>query len=128
MRKWSFVAVLLLVAVAAVGAQQTGFSRTVLQQVDISAPGREAVTARAEFSAVGASVGRHTHFGEEVGYVQEGTLTIEIDGVTKTVKAGEAFIIPNGKPHNATNAGPGKASIVVTYIVQEGKPLATPVK
>ena len=42
--------------------------------------------------------------------------------------AGEAFIIPNGKPHNATNAGPGMASIVVTYIVEKGKPLATPVK
>lgn len=128
MRKWTFVAGLSLVAVAALGAQQTGFSRTVLQQVDISAPGREAVTARAEFSAVGASVGRHTHFGEEVGYVQEGTLTIEIDGATKTVKAGEAFSIPNGRPHNSTNAGPGKASIVVTYIVEKGKPLATPVK
>jgi quercetin dioxygenase-like cupin family protein len=126
MQKWSFIAVLSCVAVAGVGAQPTGFTRTVLQQVDISAPGREAVTARAEFHAVGASVGRHTHFGEEIGYVQEGTLAIEIDGVTRTVKAGDAFIIPNGKPHNATNAGPGKASIVVTYIVEKGKPLATP--
>lgn len=128
MTKWSFVAILTLVCAGAVGAQQAGFTRTLLQQADISAPGREAVTARAEFHAPGASVGRHTHFGEEIGYVQEGTLTIEIDGVTKTVKAGEAFIIPNGKPHNATNTGTGKASIVVTYIVEKGKPLATPVK
>ena len=128
MSKSSFVAVLLFVAVAAAGAQQSGFTRTLLQQVDISAPGREAVTARAEFTAPGASVGRHTHFGEEIGYVQEGTLSVEIDGVTKTVNAGEAFIIPNGKPHNATNAGAGRASIVVTYIVEKGKPLATPVR
>lgn len=128
MSKPSCAAVLLIGTVAAAAAQQSGFTRTLLQQVDISAAGREAVTARAEFSVPGASVGRHTHFGEEVGYVQEGTLTIEIDGVTKTVKAGEAFIIPNGKPHNATNAGPGRASIVVTYIVEKGKPLATPVK
>lgn len=128
MAKWSIVAVLTFVGAGALAAQQAGFTRTVLQQADISAPGREAVTARAEFQAPGASVGRHTHFGEEIGYVQEGTLTIEIDGATKTVKAGEAFIIPNGKPHNATNAGPGKASIVVTYIVEKGKPLATPVK
>lgn len=93
MSKSSFVAVLLFGAVAAVGAQQTGFTRTMLQQADISAPGREAVTARAEFHAPGASVGRHTHFGEEIGYVIEGTLSVEIDGVT--VKAGEAFIVPN---------------------------------
>ncbi len=109
-------------------AQQTGFTRTVLQQVEISAPGREAITARAEFAAVGAAVGRHTHFGEEIGYVSEGAVSIEIDGTTKMVKAGEAFIIPNGKPHNATNAGPGKAVLVITYVVEKGKPLATPVK
>ena len=46
----------------------------------------------------------------------------------KVVKAGEAFIIPAGKPHNATNAGPGTASLVITYVVEKGKPLATPVK
>lgn len=109
-------------------AQQTGFTRTVLQQVEISAPGREAITARAEFATVGASVGRHTHFGEEIGYVSEGAVSVEIDGTTKMVKAGEAFIIPNGKPHNATNAGPGKAVLVITYVVEKGKPLATPVK
>ena len=127
MKKSSFVGVLLLGAVAAAGAQQAGFTRSVLQQVDLSIPGREAITARAEFQA-GGSVGRHTHFGEEIGYVASGAVTVEIDGVTKVVKAGEAFIIPAGKPHNATNAGPGTASLVITYVVEKGKPLATPVK
>lgn len=115
-------------ATAIVTAQAQGFTRTVLQQVDLSTPGKEAVTARAEFTAPGASVGRHTHFGEEIGYIIEGSLTVEIDGVSKTLKAGEAFAIPAGKPHNATNAGSGKAVIVATYIVDKGKPLATPVK
>lgn len=127
MKKSSFVGVLLLGAVAVVGAQQAGFTRSVLQQVDLSIPGREAITARAEFQP-GGSVGRHTHFGEEIGYVAGGAVTVEIDGVTKVVKAGEAFIIPAGKPHNATNAGPGTASLVITYVVEKGKPLATPVK
>lgn len=121
-------AVLLALAAGVALAQQAGFTRTVLQQVEISAPGREAITARAEFATVGAAVGRHTHFGEEIGYVSEGAVSIEIDGTTKMVKAGEAFIIPNGKPHNATNAGPGKAVLVITYVVEKGKPLATPVK
>ena len=127
MKKSSFVGVLLLGAVAAAGAQQAGFTRSVLQQVDLSIPGREAITARAEFQP-GGSVGRHTHFGEEIGYVASGAVTVEIDGVTKVVKAGEAFIIPAGRPHNATNAGPGIASLVITYVVEKGKPLATPVK
>jgi quercetin dioxygenase-like cupin family protein len=122
------VAVLVATSAGVGWAQPAGFTRTVLQQVEISAPGREAITARAEFATVGASVGRHTHFGEEIGYVDEGAVSVEIDGTTRMVKAGEAFLIPNGKPHNATNAGPGKAVLVITYVVEKGKPLATPVK
>jgi quercetin dioxygenase-like cupin family protein len=128
MVKVSFPLVFVVVSAVALVAQPAGFTRTVLQQVEISAPGREAITARAEFAAVGASVGRHTHFGEEIGYVAEGAVSVEIDGTTKMVRAGEAFIIPNGKPHDATNAGPGKAVLVITYVVEKGKPLATPVR
>lgn len=117
-----------VVAAGAAGAQSAGFTRSMLQQVDLSAPGREAVTARAEFTAPGASVGRHTHFGEEIGYVIEGTLTVDIGGERRTVGAGQAFAVPAGTPHDATNAGPGRAVIVATYIVEKGKPLATPVK
>jgi len=109
-KQW-LVAVFVFVSAGLVVAQQSGFSRTVLQQVDLSVAGREAVTARAEFATPGATVGRHTHFGEEIGYVIEGTLTVEINGVSKAVKAGEAFAIPAGAPHNAhhdltSTAGP----------------------
>ena len=121
------VAVLIALALTAVGAQQPAFKRTVLQQVPISVPGREAVTAKAELPA-GVSAGRHTHPGEEVGYVLEGTVSLEIEGVAKTLKAGDAFLIPSGKPHNATNVGAGQATIIATYIVEKGKPLATPVQ
>lgn len=123
------VALLALVgAVAAALAQQAPFTRTVLQQVDLVTPGKEAVTARVEFHAPGSGPGRHTHFGEEIGYVVEGSVSVEIDGVTKIVKAGEAFAVPAGRPHNATNPGPGQATLLVTYVVDKGKPLVTPVK
>ena len=128
MQKLTFVVPLVLACAAAVAAQSpSAFKRTLLQQVDLSTAGREAVTARAEF-APGGTVGRHTHFGEELGYVIEGVLTVEINGASKEVKAGEAFAIPAGAPHNATNAGPGPAAILATYIVEKGRPLATPVK
>lgn len=127
MLRTTFLALLVFVSAAAVGAQAPAFKRTLLQQVDLSMAGREAVTARAEF-APGGSVGRHTHFGEEIGYVIEGVLTVEINGVSKEVKAGEAFAVPAGAPHNATNASAGPAAILATYIVEKGKPLATPVK
>jgi len=127
MFKTSFVVFLVVGSITAMSAQQPAFKRTVLQTVELSIAGREAVTAKAELPA-GVSSGRHTHPGEEIGYVLEGTLTIERDGQSKTVKAGEAFAIPAGQVHNAINAGTAQATIVSTYIVEKGKPLATPAK
>ena len=120
------IASIVLVAVS-VFAQAPTFKRTLLQQVDISVPGREAVTAKAELPK-GVSAGRHTHPGEEIGYVLEGTVSLEIEGVSKTLKAGDAFLIPSGKVHDAKNLGDGQATIIATYIVDKGKPLATPAK
>lgn len=109
-------------------APQTGFKRTLLQQSDLSAPGREVVQALAEFQP-GAQSGRHTHPGEEVAYVLEGALVLEIQGkppVTK--KAGEVFLIPPGTAHNARNSANAVAKVVATYFIEKGKPVATPVQ
>ena len=125
-------AALAIVSAAIVGlavgvwAQQPAFKRTLLQQQDISMPGREAVTAVAEFEP-GAAAGRHTHPGEEIGYVLEGQVWLEQDGkIPVTLKTGQAFLIHPGTVHNATNTGPGTARVVATYLVEKGKPLATP--
>ena len=112
----------------AVTAQQTGFTRTPVQQGDLSIPGREAVQAIATFQP-GAESGRHTHPGEEFAYILEGSITLESQGkpaVTK--KAGEGFIIPAGTVHNAKNASAAAAKVLATYIVEKGKPVATPVQ
>jgi quercetin dioxygenase-like cupin family protein len=121
------VVTLTLTAIAAgVAGQAPTFKRTVLQQADLSIPGKEAVTAVAEFQP-GAVAGRHTHPGEEVGYVIDGTVLVEIDGKpAQTLTAGKAFLIPAGAIHNATNKGTGVAKILATYIVEKGKPVATP--
>src|SRR5438034_756035 len=94
--------VLVLIAISiGLAAQQTPFKRTILQQVDISVPGREVVTAIGEFQP-GASAGRHTHAGEEVGYILEGTVVVEIEGKPPmTLGSGKAFVIPAGAIHNA---------------------------
>ena len=75
----AIVVVALVGAGIGVGAQQAGFKRTVIQQADISVPGREVVTALVEFQPAG-TVGPHTHPGEEVAYVLEGTLLVEMAG------------------------------------------------
>ncbi len=108
-------------------AQAPTFKRTVLQQGDLSTPGREAVMALAEIQPNGAS-GRHTHPGEEVAYVLAGPMILEIDGKpAKTLQTGEVFLIPAGTVHNARNTGSGVAKVVATYVVEKGKPVATPV-
>lgn len=124
------IAVAGLAAFGAAGiviAQQAGFTRTGLQTQDLSTPGRVAVQARAEFDP-GVAAGRHTHPGEELGYVLEGQIELRIDGQPpKTVKAGEAFFVPAGMVHDGVNASSGKTKVLATYIVEKGKPVATPV-
>ena len=109
-------------------AQQPGFTRTVLQDQEMSIKDRHAVVARAEFVPGGAA-GRHTHPGEELGYVVEGTLQLLVDGQPpRTVKAGEVFFVPAGIVHDGKNVGKGKAVVLATYVVEKGKPVASPAK
>jgi quercetin dioxygenase-like cupin family protein len=105
---------------------QSGVQRTVVQRGDISVPGREAVAVRIEI-APGGSTGRHTHAGDETDYVLEGQLEVTIDGqAPKTIKAGEAIVIPEGTVHNAQNTGTQPLKAVGVYIVEKGKPMTTP--
>jgi quercetin dioxygenase-like cupin family protein len=124
------VAVILATGFVSLAAQAPApFTRTLLQQHDLSTPGKEFVQALAEVQPGGAS-GRHTHPGEEIGYVIAGPLVVEIDGQpAKTYKTGEAFLIPPGIVHNAKNpAASGVAKVLATYIIDKGKPAATPVQ
>jgi len=109
-------------------AQAPGLKRTELQDRDLSIPGKHVVQARVEFEP-GAGVGRHTHPGEEISVVLEGSLLLEVDGQPpRTIKAGEAFLVPAGTIHAGRNPGPGKGVVLATYVVDKGKPVATPVK
>lgn len=127
-RKWIAGGALAALAVATTFAQAPGFTRAVLQDQGLSVPDRHAVVARAEF-VPGGVAGRHTHPGEELGYVVEGTLELRIDGQPpKTLKAGEVFFVPAGVVHDGKNVGSGKAVVLATYIVEKGKPVASAVK
>jgi quercetin dioxygenase-like cupin family protein len=109
-------------------AQQSGIKRTDLQRHDLSAPGREAVQVRVDI-APGASFPKHTHPGEEIIYVLEGTLQYEIEGKPPvTLKAGDVLFIPAGTVHSARNAGKSNGAELATYVVEKGKPLVVIVK
>ena len=125
------VAVLLVgsgLALHAARAQAPGIKRTELQRHDLSVPGREVVQVRVEV-APGIVAPRHSHPGEEIVYVIEGTLEYEVEGRPPvTLKAGEVLFIPAGTIHSAKNVGGGNAAELATYIVEKGRPLVAPAK
>lgn len=107
-------------------AQASGLTRTLVGKADVSVPGREAVVARVEVAA-GARAGRHTHPGDEISYIMEGQVDLLIDGQpARTVKAGESFVIPAGVVHDAHNTSAAPVKLVGVYVVEKGKPLASP--
>ncbi|MQX50389.1 cupin domain-containing protein [Sinorhizobium medicae] len=113
-------------ALHAANAQQAGLHRTDLLQQDIGLPGREAIQVRVDFDGGAVSI-KHSHPGEEVAYVLEGSLEYQLEGrAPVTLNAGEALFIPAGVAHVARNVGSGKASELATYIVEKGSPLVVP--
>jgi len=107
-------------------AQSSGLTRTVLTRADLSVPGREAVVARVEI-APGGRAGRHMHPGDEIGYVLEGEADLLIDGQPpRHLKSGDSFVIPAGVVHDAHNDGTLPARLVGVFVVEKGKPLASP--
>jgi quercetin dioxygenase-like cupin family protein len=109
-------------------AQQPGTKRTNLQRHDLSAPGREVIQVRVDFDP-GYVSPKHTHPGEEIIYVLEGTLVYEIEGKPPTtLRAGDVLFMPARTIHAAKNVGSGNGAELATYVVEKGKPLITLVK
>ena len=100
--------------------------RTPLQKVDV--PGSttmEVITGIAEIMP-NVNIGRHTHAGAETGYLLEGQMTLLVEGKPPLeVKAGESYQVPLNAVHDARSGQVG-AKVLAVYIVEKGKPLATP--
>jgi quercetin dioxygenase-like cupin family protein len=121
---FSGTAILAMIAVS--GAEQPAAKWTELQRHDIPGTGREGVTMAIEIPP-GVTSARHSHPGEDFGYLIEGTIVLMVDGKPPlTVKAGETFFTERGHIHCARNIGTTIARAVDTYIVDKGKPVVTP--
>ena len=117
-----------VLALPAAQAQPSGVKRTDLQRHDLSTPEREAIQVRVDL-APGVAFGKHTHPGEEIIYVLEGTLEYELEGQPPvTVKAGDVLFVPARTVHSARNGGSGNGAELATYVVEKGLPLLTLVK
>jgi quercetin dioxygenase-like cupin family protein len=106
-------------------AATAGVKRKVLSQIDGPAPGYVTIAVELEIEP-GAEVARHTHPGIESTYFISGGGELLVDGQPpKPFTAGEAIQVPPGAIHSVKN-GPAVTKGIGTYIVEKGKPLASP--
>jgi quercetin dioxygenase-like cupin family protein len=106
----------------------SAIKRTQVYKGPVAAADHEAVLMKVELAAGGQS-GRHTHPGDEISYVVDGEVEIIVDGQAPLrLKAGQGFSIPAGKVHDAHNVGTAPVHLIGVYVVEKGKPLATPAK
>jgi quercetin dioxygenase-like cupin family protein len=100
-------------------------TRKILSQVDGPVDGYVTLIAEVTIAA-GVRAPRHTHPGIESGYIVSGGGSLTRDGEPdEAANPGSGFQIPAGLIHGFKN-GAAPTIIVSTYVVEKGKPLATP--
>ena len=113
-------------AQAAPPAATAGVTRKILSQSDGPTPGYVTLLVEATIEA-GVPVARHTHPGVECADVMECGVERPLQGqATRLLKPGDGFQIPAGTPHAGGKPGTAKSRILITYVVEKGKPLASP--
>ena len=107
-------------------ATTPGVTRKILSQMDGPMPGYVTIIAEADVEA-GVTVARHTHPGIESAYVLEGEIEVPVEGQpTRTLKTGDSLQVPPETPHAGGKPAAQKTRVLATYIVEKGKPLASP--
>ena len=107
-------------------SQSVGLTRSIVLKEDVSVPNREAVIARVEI-APGGVADWHTHPGDEISYVADGDIVLFVAGQPpRKISKGEGFVVPAGIVHSAKNDGTTPLKLVGVYVVEKGKPLASP--
>ena len=129
-------AILVLIGIGATGVvqaqpapaltQQTQtIKRTPLQKFEVPGTNFDTVIGIAEI-APNVSIGRHIHPGPESGFLLEGEFTLLVEGEAPlSLKAGQSYKVPSGAIHDAKTGTQG-AKVIATYVVERGKPIASP--
>lgn len=128
-------AVLLLGALALAGCAPAPIAATDIAkgaypgsvEVAVDDPDGVQVVVRQITIQPGAGTGEHCHHGQLVGVVKQGTLThrapIYPSGVHE-YHAGDAIIEGEGYIHEGMNEGTEPVILEVTYLIEDGEPLA----
>ena len=109
-------------ALAAMGAAPLNLST----DVDMGGPPQTVVFLERTFEK-GQASGLHIHHGVEMNVVVEGELRVTVQGqAPRVMRAGDSITIPRETPHEAVNTGDGPARVIITYVVDKGRPLKDP--
>jgi|SRR5262245_36552434 quercetin dioxygenase-like cupin family protein len=99
--------------------------RTILQRADVPGTNLEVIYASVEI-APGFKAGRHSHPGVVMAHVVEGDFWLHMDGQPEqVVHLGESLTIPDRTIHNE-GAADKPVKLNVVYVIEKGKPLASP--
>lgn len=105
-------------------AQAQGLTRTELRRIEH--PDNQLIIQMIVEVPAGAEIARHTHPGVESSIVLEGDLVLEVQGQpAQTLRRGDTFLVPPGTPHGG-RAGAANCRLFAHFIVEKGKPLASP--
>ena len=96
-----------------------------METFDVPDSGYETVMMLVEM-APHVNSGLHTHSGFDSAYLLEGGLTVlEVGKPEKPSRAGESWHVLAGAVHEV-KIGDRNTKVLAVYVVQKGKPLATP--
>ena len=103
-----------------------GVARKILSQTEGPTAGYVTLLVEATLEP-GVPVARHKHPGIESAYVLEGAFELPVQGQeTRMLKAGDGVQIPPETAHAGGKPSDVKVKILSVYVVEKGKPLASP--
>lgn len=108
-------------------AQQVGVRRSTLQEQRFPAPRFHTITVRVEL-AKAAKVAPHRHPGIEMAYIVAGEARLALGRQVRRLTAGDSFSVPSGAVHALSNVGEHPLIVLSTYVLEVGKPIATPAR
>jgi quercetin dioxygenase-like cupin family protein len=105
--------------------QPAPIKRTILQRADVPGTNLEIIYATVEIAA-GFKAGRHNHPGVVMGHVVEGDFWFALDGEPeKILHPGDSLTVADRAIHNE-GATDKPVKLNAVYVVEKGKPLASP--
>jgi quercetin dioxygenase-like cupin family protein len=93
-----------------------------------NAPAQHDVLALLVNFPPGAWTSLHTHGGQAVNLVLEGTITYRQAGADRPYRAGEAWSDSSGAVHAAGNIGSSKARLLTNFLLPQGAPQTTSIR